>query len=592
MKHTTIAILCALSLATSAVFFSGCSGCSTGNKPRKNASPHDADTPAVARQTETGGGIPQGMTPLPAETELSPEAQSTYAYLIFAQAMNNEDENALDQARGMMRLAKLPIRSWLEGGVWLMSRNSSIVLPFLQDALAVWPDDISLNLLNAEALINNGAPHQGVDLMRAYLGKHPDSFDASLKLALLLVKIKEFAEAENLLKTIPHKKRSPLVNYYQARTLIGMQRQGEAIPYLQEAVKEQPDFVEALAELAFAYEQRSNLPEARKIYERLLKLNFSPQDVLLRLVNISLRLNQPERALRYMNLGPNAKQFRLAVAGMFMDSRHYLQAESLLKQIAAEGDQTGEVHIMLADMAYRQRRDLSMALSLLDNVLPTSSSAGQAQLLRTQLLADAGQEKAALESTRKGQRDFADIPVFWEIEIRLLARAKHMTEALDIARNAQKLWPDNMEFHFLLGSLLDETGDKKNAFEVIEKILETQPDNFHALNYVGYTLAEENRDLDRALKLLIRADEISPNQSYIVDSIAWALFKSGQAQEALAEIRRAVKLGEPPDPSIWEHYGDIAIYLNLKDEARKAYQNALDFKPANAESLRQRLSKL
>ena len=126
----------------------------------------------------------------------------------------------------------------------------------------------------------------------------------------------------------------------------------------------------------------------------------------------------------------------------------------------------------------------------------------------------------------------------------------------------------------------------------MEDILESQPDNFQALNYVGYTLAEENRDLVRALQLLVRANQLSPNKSYIVDSLAWALFKSGRAQEALVEIRRAVELGGQPDSSIWEHYGDIAQHLNLKDEARKAYQNALELNPGNAESLRRRLSQL
>ncbi len=60
----------------------------------------------------------------------------------------------------------------------------------------------------------------------------------------------------------------------------------------------------------------------------------------------------------------------------------------------------------------------------------------------------------------------------------------------------------------------------------------------------------------------------------------------------MTQIRRAVKLGERIDPSIWEHYGDIAARLGLKDEARTAYSKALELKPANAEALRQRLSQL
>ena len=126
----------------------------------------------------------------------------------------------------------------------------------------------------------------------------------------------------------------------------------------------------------------------------------------------------------------------------------------------------------------------------------------------------------------------------------------------------------------------------------MEQLITKHPDNYQALNYVGYTLAEENRDLDRALTLLVRADEIAPNQSYIVDSLAWAYFKAGKIDDALKEIRRAVTLDEHTDASIWEHYGDIAARAGLKDEARAAYQKAMELKPDNAEALRQRLSHL
>lgn len=598
MKRNTIALLCALALAAAASFsLLGCGGCAGSKPPAGHSSGENSG--ASSQTFAAGDASPdkrseafQDVATRPVETELSEDARSTYAYLLYIQALNNEDEDALLQAASLLRESGVPANAWLEGGVWLISRKSANAVPLLEQATAAWPEDMSLNLLYAEAFMEQGAPERGVELMRAYLQRHPDSLDARLELALLLVKSRHFEEAESLLNSVKGKQRSPLVDYYHARALIGMDRRAEAIPYLQKAVKEMPDFVEALAELAFIYEQRSDLRAARGIYERLLKLNFSSQDVLLRLVNISLRLNQPEKALTYLRQGPETLPFRLTVASMFMDSRHYLQAESLLKQIVAQGDAPGDVYLLLADLAYEQRRDLPMALSWLDKMPPKSKSAGRARLLRAQLLAEAGQDKEALEVVRRGQSAFSDVPDFYEFEIRLLARQKRMDEALASARKACERWPDNADLSFLLGSLLDESGDKKAAFTVMEDILKIHPDNYQALNYVGYTLAEEDRELDRAVQLLIKANELSPNQSYIVDSLAWALFKSGRLEEALAEIRRAVKLGEQIDPSIWEHYGDIASRMGLKDEARKAYKKALDLKPANAETLRQRLSQL
>jgi tetratricopeptide (TPR) repeat protein len=589
MKSKAIVLLCAFLLAAFSVSSLGCGGCAS-KKADKAAPAAKADSPADAPRVQEPGDRPPET--LPASSELSAEALDTYAYLVFASCMYDEDEKGLFEARELMKRAKLPARAWMEGGVWLLGLRSPQAAPFLEDAHALWPDDISLSLLYAEALINNGGVEQGIALIRAYLRKNPDSLDARLELALLLVKNREFTEAEDLLKAVPAKKRTPLVNYYYARALIGMQRQAEALPLLQAAVKEQPDFVEALAELAFVYEQRSNLSEARKIYERILKLEVASPDVLLRLINISLRLQQPEKALKYMRQGPDTKQFLLTVAGMFVDFRHSLQAENILKKIAVQGDKSGETYMLLADVTYQQRRDLAGALSWLDRVPLESKHAGQAQLLRARILAEAGQGGRALEEALKGQQKFTDISDFWEMEIRILAHEKKMAEALDAARKAIRLWPQNSDLLFLFGSLLDETGDKKDAFKVMETILESHPDNFQALNYVGYTLAEENHDLDRALELIVRANRLSPNKSYIVDSLAWALFKIGRAQEALIEIRRAVELGGQPDPSIWEHYGEIAQHLNLKDEARKAYQNALELKPVNAESLRRRLSQL
>lgn len=594
MKRNHVALLCALAL-TAATSFSllGCGGCSGSRHQAADKSDAPAAESSAPADTAKAQKLDlKGVSLRPVEAELSPNALNTYAFLVFAQAMNNEDDNALAAASPLLAKAHMPVNIWLEGGVWLLSRKSPHAAMVMEQALSVWPDDISLNLLYAEALMEKGSPELGVKLMREYLKKHPESVDARMELALLLVKSKQYPEAEKLLNSVTGKQRTPLVDYYHARALIGMDRPNEAVTYLQRAIKDMPDFVEAMAELAFIYEQKPDLKAARGMYEKLLKLNFSTQDVLLRLVNISLRMGQPEKALKYMQQGPDSTPFRLTVASMFMDSRHFLQAESLLKQIVAQGDVPMDVYLLLAELAYDQRRDLDLAFSWLDKIPATSKASVRGEMLRVQLLTEAGRDAEALGTVRKAAQANPDSSELVEVEVRLLARQKQMKQALETAQKAAKRWPNNAEMCFLLGSLQDETGDKKAAFKTMEQLLALHPDNYQALNYVGYTLAEENRDLDRAMTLLVRANEIAPNQSYIVDSLAWAYYKAGKIDDALKEIRRAVTLDEHTDASIWEHYGDIAARAGLKDEARTAYQKAMELKPDNAEALRQRLSNL
>ena len=548
--------------------------------------------PLEPPQPRVSPTLAQDIVIVPQEKSLSADAEETCAYLLFIQAILDEDEAALLDVAPLLEKSRAPAAIWLDGGVWLMSRKSPNAVVYLENALKAHPDDLSLSLLHAEALGDHGMAGQGVTRMRDFLKKHPESLDARLELALLLVKDRQFGEAQKILGQITPKERTPLVDYYQAKALLGMDRRAEAIPYLRKASRGMPDFVEALAELAFAYEQEGNLREARATYEKLQKLNFSPQDVGLRLVNLSLRLRQPEKALQYIRQGPDTLPFKLTAANLLMESRHYLQAESILKQIAATGHAPAEVYLLLADLVFEQRRNLNMAMQWLAKIPDDSAAAARAQLLRCQLLAEAGKLAAALTAASEGCKRFPDSAELRDFEIRLLAREKKTKEALASAEEAFKKWPDNGGIAFLYGSLLDESGDRPKALEVMEKLLKNHPDNFQAMNYIGFTLAEQNRDLDRALSLLKKADELSPDQAYIIDSLAWAHYKAGNNQEALRQIRRAVNIGPNSDAAIWEHYGDIAGKEGKRDEARRAFRRALELKPANADVVRGKLSRL
>lgn len=576
MRNKTILLLCSALLSGSlSLSLLGCGGCAS-TQPRSGAA-----SPSF-----------QGIEILPEEKELSPAAKDTYAYLLYMQALADEDEELLLQAAQQMTGGTLPAKAWLEGALWLDSRRSEKVLPLLELGLQVWPDDLPLNLFSAEALAAHGKTEQGLEQIRVFVARHPDSLDARMELILLLVKAKRFDEAEKHIGSIAAGERTPMVDYYHARALIGMQRRAEAIPLLQKAIQAMPDFVEALVELAYAYEQQKQWNEARTIYEKLLKLQVSEQDVCLRLVHLSLRLNQPEKALKYFRKGPDAAAFKLTAISMFLESRHYLQAERLLKEMLDEPGVPPDVFLMLAGIARDQRRDTELALSWLARIPASSPTAVQAEGLKAQILADAGKEKEALASVRNLQQRHARNETLLLLEVRLLARLKAMDEALARARQAVEIVPESSELAFTLGSLLDSLGKRDEAMKVMQGIVASHPEHYQALNYVGYSLAVQGKDLEHALELLQRADRLAPDQFFIVDSLAWALFRLGRTEEALQNIRRAVALVPSPEVEILEHYGDIAAAAGQKEEARKAYEQALKLKPANAESLRQRLGDL
>ncbi|MBQ7584752.1 MAG: tetratricopeptide repeat protein [Desulfovibrionaceae bacterium] len=524
--------------------------------------------------------------------ELSREAKSVYAFLLCDQAYRNDDEAALFEAVPLLQELKSSPQIWMEAGIWLISKKSSHAEIFLKLARETWPEETSLLMLYAEALKGAQKIEEAIELIRNYLQTHPQANDAKLELAILLVQNKKFKEAEDILKSLDEAERTPLVDVNQGKALIGMQRFEEALPYLQRAAKNMPDLPEAHLELGLAYERLGQTAKAVKAYEKLLELDFPSKNILLHIINLTLQLNQPEKALSYMEVGPDDIPFKLICADMFIEAKHYLQATNILKPLVASKEAPVEAYILLAELTWEHLRDLPGALNWLDQMPENYQKSSNTLLLRTHLLAKADKKEEALVCAREGQKLFKDETKFWEAEARILTLQHKLSEAQNIMRTAIKKWPNDMNLLFLLGNILDEAGDKKAALVLMEQIIEREPDNYQALNYVGYTLADGNREIERAVTLLERATQLAPDRPYIIDSLAWAYFRAGRKSDALREIRRAVKLASNIDPAIWEHYGDIAQSLSLKQEAKEAYAKALELKPENAEALKKKISQL
>ncbi len=96
------------------------------------------------------------------------------------------------------------------------------------------------------------------------------------------------------------------------------------------------------------------------------------------------------------------------------------------------------------------------------------------------------------------------------------------------------------------------------------------------LNYLGYSLVEEQRKLDEALDMIERAVAASPDSGYIVDSLGWVYYRLGRYDEAVMQMERAVEL-EAVDPVINDHLGDVYWAVGRKREAQFQWQRALSF---------------
>lgn len=114
----------------------------------------------------------------------------------------------------------------------------------------------------------------------------------------------------------------------------------------------------------------------------------------------------------------------------------------------------------------------------------------------------------------------------------------------------------------------------------MEKILQLKPDDASALNFMGYTLAQEGKDIQKAEELVRKALEIKPDDGYILDSLAWVLHKKGLDDEALEYLQKA-SAKVKGDPIVAEHLGDLLLLKGRKAEAAAAYKKSLEMNPDN-----------
>ena len=77
--------------------------------------------------------------------------------------------------------------------------------------------------------------------------------------------------------------------------------------------------------------------------------------------------------------------------------------------------------------------------------------------------------------------------------------------------------------------------------------------------------------------MLEKAYKQKKNDPYIIDSVGWAYYLTGDLVKAEDFLKRAVIL-MPDDPIVNDHYGDILWKLGRKMQARYYWNSVLNFK--------------
>lgn len=120
----------------------------------------------------------------------------------------------------------------------------------------------------------------------------------------------------------------------------------------------------------------------------------------------------------------------------------------------------------------------------------------------------------------------------------------------------------------------------------LKKLLSEDQGNTHALNFLGYSLADRNKELDFAQTLILLALKNEPENYAILDSLAWVKYRKNEFAEAKKYILSAVSKAEKYslDPVIADHAADIFYALKDYEKAVEYWYKALEYYSAEVDA--------
>lgn len=519
--------------------------------------------------------------PVKEQWDLSIGAQRAFHYLRYNDARRGNDRIVAGEAiEELLRYDPSPEIYLEAANHYWQQGNIGKARELLKDGIAMHPASSRLYVTLTSTYMAEKRFEDAALTLKEFIIINPDNYSVHEELAAVLLDDDKPAEALEVLSEIPKEELTPYHLFYLAKATSALGNNQKALRYLKRAVDEKDDMVEAWAEMAFLYELEKDFVSAEDVYSRILDMGETGKEIRLRLIGLNIKLNDPERALFIYEQGPNDLNYALEAATLFMDNKYYDQARAVLTPLAEQKDVPPKVYFYLSLYYFEAEEDIDQALYFLEQIPIDAEEYSRALRFRINLLLESDRVAEAKALIEEGTRSFPNETEYDILQARVLESQGDLQGSADSLRNALNKRTDDINILYALGIVLDKMEDKEGALEAMERIVELKPDHPDALNYIGYTLADMNRDLDRALVLINKALELKPDSGYIIDSLAWVMYRRGDYTRAWVEIQRAAELTDS-DPVLWEHYGDIASALDLTDEARKGYLRSLELKPDN-----------
>ena len=502
--------------------------------------------------------------------------------------------------------------------------------PYLSRLLDLLPRDDALQELLRIA--NSGDPDQVESYYRGYTGRYPGQAPVWLALAHLESRAAGQApDAEALRKLISRADRAleqqPL--YGEAIRMkflwlkqIDRQEAGDFLVDTSRQARRQRDIQLLIGRLYYEegqfqaagkhfkelYDSDSADHEARYLYaaslygqedfkaslphfRALLALDYNPGPVSYYCGDAAARIEDTGQSIRCFEAVPQGHYFVRAqrrLAQIYLDLDQPERALAVLRS----GQQGLDWHVR-SDLLFTEiqlllaRQEYSTADLRLRNALQDRPLDRNLRLLNLRLQSESrgldgidAEARTILELLGPG----ADRRELILTAAQMLNEKQAPSKAIALLDLALQKSPDDTALLYGRAMMREPLGQIAEMEADLRRVLVLEPDHVDAQNALGYTLADDNRNLEEAYQLILTAFRQKPDNAAYLDSMGWVSYRRGELDAALQYLKQAfVKM---PNAEIAAHLGELYWQLGEPDKAREIWGQALQQEPDNRYILR------
>lgn len=323
------------------------------------------------------------------------------------------------------------------------------------------------------------------------------------------------------------------------------------------------------------------LVEAAAQLERVTRDRPELPQPYLSLGALHLEMRHPDDAERALNRYVELAQGAPSSPGAADDDD-----DEAAESGAAQG--VVQAWLMLAQAA-EQRGDFTAAEAWLSRI-DDPRRALEVQTRRATLMARQGKVIEAREVVRGApEREPGDARAKLLAEAGVLREVKRWSDAYEVLGGAVQRFPEDADLIYEQAMMAEKLDRMDDMERLLRRVIGLKPDNAHAHNALGYSLADRGLRLPEARDLIRRALDLSPGDPFITDSLGWVEYRMGNLVEAVRLLRQAY--AARPDVEIGAHLGEVLWANGQHDEARRVWAESRR-RDAGNEVLRDTLARL